>query len=190
MKMTLTTEEIRRAITCYLKANAAVEVMDIDFSMKRAGIVAEVDTVLLEEQANSSEQVEPIVPVIFTSEEVDTFVPPGPEENFVTDESQLVEEKTVNEEEEPEPEQTEGTVPEKAVKRNGIETPEMKLLREVDEEVTAAEIAAVELAAESGIDNPAFELPELAFDSEIKTETVEEMPVQNTESISDILGLI
>jgi hypothetical protein len=184
MKMTLTTEEIRRAITCYLKANAAVDVMDIDFSMKRAGIVAEVDTVLLEHQSDSPEQVQPIEPDVFTSEEEDTFVPPGPEENFVTDESQLVEEEFPDAEKEPEPEQTK-----KEVKRNGIETPEMKLLREVDEEVTAAEIAAVELADESGIDNPAFELPELAFDSEVKPETVNEMPVQNTESISDILGL-
>jgi hypothetical protein len=48
MKIILNTEELQKALTAYLKANAAVEVGEITFSAKKNGVIAEVETTLLD----------------------------------------------------------------------------------------------------------------------------------------------
>lgn len=48
MKIILNTEELQKALTAYLKANAAVDVGEITFSAKKNGVIAEVETTLLD----------------------------------------------------------------------------------------------------------------------------------------------
>lgn len=43
MKLTLTNEELQKAVTLYLQANAAVDVHGMDFVAKREGTIAEVE---------------------------------------------------------------------------------------------------------------------------------------------------
>ena len=48
MKITLTTKELEHAIACYLRANAAVVVGDMTFSLKKSGIETVVETTVKE----------------------------------------------------------------------------------------------------------------------------------------------
>lgn len=88
MKITLTTEEIEHAISCYLKANAAVDIVEFQFSLKRTGIEAEVETTVKEVNSPDEavqgvkqpdmepEEVTELIPVTeeaFTPESVEVF---------------------------------------------------------------------------------------------------------------------
>tara|TARA_R110002020_G_scaffold143317_1_gene315540 strand:- start:426 stop:887 length:462 start_codon:yes stop_codon:yes gene_type:complete len=64
-----------------------------------------------------------------------------------------------------------------------------ELVSELPEQIDIEEAIANVEAAEKEVENPAFDFPTgLTFDSPVEPETVEEMPVQNTLSIADILG--
>lgn len=157
MKITLTQSELEHAIGCYLRANAAVEVGEITFSAKKAGVETIVETTVLE--VNSSPELEPTAFDEQEPEEMIVIIPEEPEE--FTEQEPVVEHI-------PEPEE---------------------LVSELPEQIDIEEAIANVEAAEKEPENPAFDFPtEITFDAPVEPETVEEMPVQNTMSIADILG--
>lgn len=159
MKLTLTTEEIKKAITLYLRANAAVEVSDMDFSAKREGVIAEVEAEFIEMN------VEPVKP-----KEVPEALPEETEQHEPEDITEHVPEPPV-EDHQPEPEKLvdeEDTPP---------FTPDPVVS---DEDIDKIEAAMTDTEEEE----------QITFDFESPQEDkVEEMPVQNTMSIANILGI-
>ncbi len=157
MKITLTQSELEHAIGCYLRANAAVEVGEITFSAKKAGVETIVETTVLE--VNSSPKLEPIAIDKQEPEEMAVTIP---------EESEVFTDQEIPVEHVPEPEE---------------------LVSELPEQIDIEEAIANVEAAEKETENPAFDFPtQLEFDLPVEPETVEEMPVQNTMSIADILG--
>ena len=169
--MTLTQDELKHAISCYLRANAAVEVWDMTFSLKKAGIETVVETTVNESPPSV---VIPAQPSIHVEEPVEVFdgivTPTFHESDF----EQLISHETESvrlmretmEEEELVDETPEENVPEKT------STTETATIQEAISELDTA-IAVGDTKIE-------FTLPE--------PDVVEEMPVQDTLSIADILG--
>ena len=153
MKITLTTKELEHAIACYLRANAAVEVGEMTFSLKKTGIETVVETTVKE--ARDPEEVvqglkEPDIKSIYQAS-----YEPTNEDEF-----------------------------ERHPALSDFEHNAEELVDEIPEEIEP------EQETESLEDPTEEESPQLDlfFESELETETVEEMPIQNTMSIADILG--
>jgi len=109
-------------------------------------------------EINSSPELEPITIDKQEPEEMTVVIPEEPEE--FNEQEPVVEHV-------PEPEELESELPE-----------------QIDIEEAIANVEAAEKEEE----NPAFEFPtQIEFDLPVEPETVEEMPVQNTMSIADIL---
>ena len=179
MKLTLTTEEIKTAITLYLRANAAVEVSDMDFSAKREGVIAEVEAEFIELK------VEPVVAntlPVAVSEEVEQY---EPTETTVHEAEALQESYKANPEE----------LIEETFHMNDASyamTDAPLELAQANTEVSDADIESIEAALTdtTEVDEVPFEVQtQLNFDDEPEeSNEVEEMPVQNPVSIADILG--
>lgn len=184
MKMTLTSNELKHAIACYLRANAAVEVGDITFSLKKAGIETVVETTVVEPVVETVAPIviQPHIPtnqMLFGHQTVPT--------EFTADASELTAE-FVEKEQQPEVDEV------SLSQEETTESDEMRMMREVDEEVSASELEAQIAAVESAEAEPETQMdlfedaPALVFDNDVKPETVEEMPIQNSIAIADILG--
>ena len=187
MKLTLTTEEIKTAITLYLRANAAVEVSDMDFSAKREGVIAEVEEEFIELK------VEPVVAntlPVAVSEEVEQY---ESTETTVHEAEALQESYKGNPEELVEDASIEVF---HALSSNDVVVGKTKPLSEMglntSAEVSDTDIESIEAALSdtTEVDEVPFEVQtQLNFDDEPEeSNEVEEMPVQNPVSIADILG--
>jgi len=87
LKITLTQSELEHAIGCYLRANAAVEVGEITFSAKKAGVETIVETTVLDSGNTPSKVVSSVFaehaseePEVFTEQEITVEHVPDPEE--------------------------------------------------------------------------------------------------------------
>jgi hypothetical protein len=170
MKITLTTHELEHAIGSYLRANAAVVVGEITFSLKKTGIETVVETTVKEiepaEEVIPLQMVLDLEPARVTAMPASTGVPyvdVTPVETFETNPEELLDE------------------PSEEIKTDEAEESVSPPWSEEAEELDAA-IEAVEIASIS------LETVPLTFDSIIEAETVEEMLVVNSMSIADILG--
>lgn len=179
MKLTLTTEEIKTAIKLYLRANAAVEVSDMDFSAKREGVIAEVDAEFIELN------VEPVAPI-----EVPVAVPEAAVEHEPVE---------ITEHEADVLQESYKANPEELVDATNIMRPQdgERTYKGPSIQVTDEDIESIEAAIVDTDDDLPFDLPtetqlELNFEQDEPEEeeqvTTEEMPVQNSVSIADILG--
>ena len=199
MKITLTTREIEHAIACYLRANAAVVVEGMTFSLKKSGVQAEVETTVKEvlEPVVTAPTLPEVVAVSPVSHEPEVQMQFDFQESpteYVSNPEELVDETP--EEIEPEPE--EGASNEASTEPfefpSGDDTPDADAqATELEEEQSSLisldeAIANVEDAESEEEILPTVVTTPLVFDSEVKTETVVEMPVQNTMSIADILS--
>ena len=91
MKITLTQSELEHAIGCYLRANAAVEIGEITFSAKKAGVETIVETTVIE-VGNTSPEVEPIAFDEQVPEEPEVFAEQEPVVEHVPEPEELVSE--------------------------------------------------------------------------------------------------
>ena len=198
MQITLTSDEVSHAIACYLRANAAVVVGEINYSLKKTGLVAEVETTVIDSPLPEAvaEELREVTPAPMPTRG-DTFVEVyggqvEPEEH-TPDPEELIDETPKETVQETEP---------VVVKRT--ETTEQRMMREADEEVSASElennIAAVELAetfpvsedvlTEGHDEDVVTPVEPLTFEfgAIVSPTVVEEMPVPDAISIADILG--
>lgn len=165
MKITLTQQELEHAISCYLKANAAVEIGEMTFSQKRTGIETIVETSIKEVLTPNE---------VVSGEELPTLEPTI-QEDFESTSEEILYESDLTEEFTPNPEE---------------------LIDEVSEETEPTEVedekAECVQSDETSIPDKGTEqegtVQPLVFESTVSTDKVEEMPVQDTLSIADILG--
>ncbi len=97
MKLTLTNEELQKAVTLYLQANAAVDVHGMDFVAKREGTIAEVeatvkDLPMVTVEAVTVEEHEPEGTTEHIAEQVEEFVKEEDTPPFEADLEVLVDE--------------------------------------------------------------------------------------------------
>lgn len=97
MKLTLTNEELQKAVTLYLQANAAVDVHGMDFVAKREGTIAEVeatvkDLPMVSVEAVTVEEHEPEETTEHIPEQVEEFVKEEDTPPFEADPEVLVDE--------------------------------------------------------------------------------------------------
>lgn len=163
MKITLTASELKHAIACYLKANAAVDVGEMTFSLKKCGIETVVETTVIDSESN---EVVPEPTVTHIPEASTTFEAVKVPETFSPNYEELVDELQPKA-------QKEFVEMEEDTPEDPVEQGEEDSLSSLDEAIAAIEEASFDLN----------------FDTVVKTETVEEMPVQNAVSIADILGM-
>lgn len=98
MKLTLTNEELQKAVTLYLQANAAVDVHGMDFVAKREGTIAEVeatvkDLPMVSVEAVTVEEHEPEETTEHVPEQVEEFVKEEDTPPFEADPEVLVDEE-------------------------------------------------------------------------------------------------
>ena len=194
MKFILNENEINLAIKLYLRANAAVDVHGMEFSAKRDGLIAEVDATVLDLPQPS---VEPIQVVTKEPEHTVQFEPSEPEEQFKADPNELVikEDPIQLTDEEKEALLERSTPIPDTFKESYVEPDFIPFSLSPDPKVSDEDIAAIEAA--SSENTTVVEYDKLEFitteEAEIPHEEeesseAEEMPVQNTLSIADILG--
>lgn len=98
MKLTLTNEELQKAVTLYLQANAAVDVHGMDFVAKREGTIAEVeatvkDLPMVSVEAVTIEEHEPEETTEHIAEQVEEFIQEEDTPPFEADPEVLVDEE-------------------------------------------------------------------------------------------------
>jgi glycine cleavage system regulatory protein len=161
MKFILNEKEINLAIKLYLRANAAVDVHDMEFTAKRDGLIVEVDATVLD---LVQPHVEPVQVDLKEPEQTTQHEPDQVEVQFEADYNLLVNEYYPVTQEEKDMLNTETEVV--------VDTHEVS-----DDVISELEAISEELP-----------LLEEYVEEEEESSEAEEMPVQNTLSIADILG--
>lgn len=191
MKFILNETEINLAIKLYLRANAAVDVHGMEFSAKRDGLIAEVDATVLELTEPS---VKPVQVELKEPELTVEFEPSEPEEQFKADPNELViKEDPIQITQEEKDNLTPVSEPDITQYEKDDSVPfDLSGSPEVsDEDIASIEAASTEDTTVLETDKLEFttlEESEIHIEEEEETSETEEMPVQNTMSIADILG--
>jgi len=191
MKFILNENEINLAIKLYLRANAAVDVHGMEFSAKRDGLIAEVDATVLELTEPS---VKPVQVELKEPELTVEFEPSEPEEQFKADPNELViKEDPIQITQEEKDNLTPVSEPDITHYEEDDNVPfDLSGSPEVsDEDIASIEAASTEDTTVLETDKLEFttlEESEIHIEEEEETSETEEMPVQNTMSIADILG--
>lgn len=128
MKLTLTNEELQKAVTLYLQANAAVDVHGMDFVAKREGTIAEVeatvkDLPMVSVEAVTVEEHEPEETTEHIAEQVEEFIQEEDTPPFEADPEVLVDEENT-------------FMEETSIKQVEEETPEVPVVDSTEQQFT------------------------------------------------------
>ena len=162
MKITLNHVELKRAISVYLRANAAVNVSDITFCAKREGTIAEVETSIIESEYDSFPEMESSTISKYKYVPLNEYNEQETPQEFQVDLEDLIDEAQTKE-----------------------DTKEV-----IEEEIEVVQDESDAEPEPEPIENPAFDLDAAIANVEASIEEQETAPPSNlnTLSIAELLG--